>query len=53
MDTEDLEPLISKKVLGVGYQRTMEGYVLVLIVKGKEYYITSEEPMELDIREIH
>lgn len=53
MDTEDLEPLIGKKVLGVGYERTVEGYVLVLVVRGKEYYLTSQTPMELDIREIH
>ena len=53
MDTKDLEPLIGKKVLGVGYDRTWEGYTLVIVFKGMEYYIFSEEPMDLEVREIH
>lgn len=53
MDTEDLEFLLKQKILGVGYERTVVGYTLCLVIKGKEVFITSEEPMELDVREIH
>lgn len=53
MDTEDLEPLIGKKLLGIGYERSVEGFVLLLIVKGKEFYLTSDTPIALDVREIH
>lgn len=53
MDTEDLEFLLRAKILGVGYERTVEGYTLMLVIKGKEIFITSEEPMDIDIREIH
>lgn len=53
LTTEDLEPLIGKKILGVGYERSVEGFFLLIVVKGKEYYLHSEEPFELDVREIH
>ena len=53
MTTEDLEGLLNKKVLGVGYDRTHEGYTLVLIFKNKEYYFFSDTPMDFEERDIH
>lgn len=49
---EDLEKMIGKKVTGVGYEETIEGCFLMLIVKDKEFYFRSDEPIELDLREI-
>lgn len=49
---EELEKLLSKKVLGVGYEETIEGCFLMIIIKNKEFYFRSETPIELDLREI-
>ena len=50
---DDLEMLLGKKILGVGYEETVEGCFLMIVVRGKEFYFKSEEPIELDLREIH
>lgn len=50
--TDDLEKMIGKKITGAGYEETVEGCFLMLIVKGKEFYFRSDEPIELDLREI-
>ena len=53
MTAEDLEGLLSKKILGVGYEETFHGCYLVVIIKNKEYYLRSETPIELELRDIH
>lgn len=53
MTTEDLEGLLGKKILGVGYDRTHEGYTLVLVIKNREYYFFSDTPLDFEERDIH
>ena len=53
MTAEDLEGLLNKKVLGVGYEETFQGFYLVLIIKNREYYLRSDTPIELELRDIH
>lgn len=50
--TNDYERLLNKKIIGVGYDSTQDGYALVIIVKGKEFYLFSETPIELEIRDV-
>ena len=53
MTTEDLEGLLNKKIIGIGYDRTPAGYTLVLIFKNKELYFFSDTPMDFEERDIH
>lgn len=58
MTAEDFEELLGKKctirfVRGVGYDRTSEGFTFVIVDKTKEYYVTSQTPFEVEVREIH
>jgi hypothetical protein len=53
MTAEDLEGLLNKKVIGVGYEETFHGCYLVIIIKNHEYYLRSDTPIELDLRDIH
>ena len=53
------ERLLNKKVIGIGYDCTQNendgsqnAYVLLIIVKGKEFYFYSESPIELEIRDV-
>lgn len=49
---DDLERLLNKKVTGVGYDSTQDGYVLLIIAKNKEFYFVSDAPIELEIRDV-
>lgn len=49
---DDHERLLNKKITGVGYSEVSDGYALVIIVKGKEFYFFSETPIELEIRDV-
>ena len=46
------ERLLNKKVIGIGYEQTHDGYVLAIIVRGKEFYFYSDTPIELEIRDV-
>lgn len=50
--SNDLERLLNKKVTGIGYDSTQDGYVLLIIAKNKEFYFLSEAPIELEIRDV-
>lgn len=49
MNLEELESILGKKITQVGYEEFGDSSVLILMVRGKEFYIRSDSPMELDI----
>lgn len=58
MTAEDFEELFGKNITirmvrGVGYDRTYDGWTLVIASKRREFYVTSQSPLELELREIH
>lgn len=50
--TNEYERLLNKKIIGIGYDSTQDGYAVVIVVKGKEFYFYSETPIELEIRDV-